>query len=88
MAAWIVARRFIAGWIIAAILDSREFIYAANKFRDKDVLIVHGLHGTLSKEHVYLLPYNGVVFITKSKEPLPIKVDIEAERLDLDPLPL
>jgi hypothetical protein len=60
----------------------------ANELWDKGILIVHGLHGTLSKEHVYLLPYGGIVFLTKSREPLPLKVDIEAERLDLGPLPL
>ena len=52
-AAWIIARGFIVGGLIA-VLDSREFIHVANILRDKDVLIVHGLHGTLSKEHVYL----------------------------------
>lgn len=87
IAAWIAARRLIVGGLIA-VLDIREFIRVANELQGKDVLMVHGLHGTLSKEHVYLLPYNGIVFLTKSKEPLPLKVNIEAERLDLGPLPL
>jgi len=87
MAAWIIARRLIVGGLIA-VLDSREFMRVVNELRGKDVLMVHGSHGALSKEHVYLLPYNGIVFLTKSKESLPLKVDIEAERLDLGPLPL
>jgi hypothetical protein len=63
-------------------------MYVVSKLRNKGALIVHGLHGTLVKEYVYLLPYNGIVFLIKSKEPLSLKVDIEAERLDLSPLPL
>jgi len=87
MIAWFTARRLIVGGLIA-VLDNKEFMHVASELQGKDVLVVHGLHGALSKEHVYLLPYNGMVFLTKSKEPLPIKVNVETERLDLGSLPL
>lgn len=44
-------------------------------------MLIHGVAGTVHKNHVYILAYNGVLFITKSREPLPLVPDIEAREL-------
>lgn len=60
MDAWIIARILVVGGLVA-VPDNREFMHAVSELRDKSALIVHGLHGTLSEEHAYILPYNGIV---------------------------
>ncbi len=70
---------FVSGLI--AILDNDEFIRLAQELKKRGAFVIHGVTGTISKNHVYMVPYNGVVFITKSKEPLPISTDFEVEKL-------
>lgn len=74
----VTAHRLIVGGL-RAVLDNNTLIRVANELRKRGAFVVHGLVGIFSKSHVCLLPYNGITFVTKSKEPLPIAVDIEAE---------
>ncbi len=81
----IAVRRLIVGGLIA-VLDNDVFIRVANELRKRGAFVIHGLTGVFSKSHVYLLPYNGITFVTKSREPLPIAVDIEVESLEIGPI--
>ena len=77
-----VAQRVLVGGVIV-IVDSTTFMSILSRLKDKGVMVIHGVTGLLSKTHVYLLPYQGIVFLTKSKNPLPITPDIEAREIRL-----
>ena len=79
-------RVYVGGVIV--VVDRDTFLRLANELREKGALVIHGTIGMFSKSHVYLLSYNGVVFIVKTKNPLFISVDVEAERLFLGPISL
>ena len=79
-------RVYVGGVIV--VVDRDTFLRLANGLREKGALVIHGTIGMFSKSHVYLLPYNGVVFVVNTKDPLFISVDIEAERLVLGPISL
>ena len=84
-AAAATAQRVLVGGVIVFV-DSSTFMKILSRLRDKDIMIVHGITGVFSKIHVYLVTYQGVVFIVKSKDPLPITPDIEAKELRLPPM--
>ncbi len=79
------AQRVLVGGVIV-VVDSSSFMNILSRLRDKDVMVIHGLVGVFSKTHVYLIPYQGIVFLTKSKDPLPITPNIEARELRLLPM--
>ena len=79
------AQRVLVSGVIVFV-DSSTFMKILSRLRDKDIMIIHGIVGVFSKTHVYLVPYQGVVFTVKSKDPLPITPDIEAKELRLLPM--
>ena len=78
------AQRVLVGGVIV-VLDSTSFMSILSKLKDKGAMVIHGVVGLLSKTHVYLIPYQGMVFLAKSKTPLPITPDVEAKELRLPP---
>ena len=79
------AQRVLVGGVIV-IVDPMTFMNILSRLRDKGVMVIHGVVGLLSKTHVYLIPYQGMVFLVKSKDPLPITPDIEAREIRLPPM--
>lgn len=79
------AQRVQVGGVVV-LIDASSFMKILSRLKNKDVMVIHGKTGILSKTHVYLIPYQGIVFITKTKDPLPITPDIEAKQLGLPPL--
>ena len=77
-------QRVLAGGVIIEV-DPETFMKTHSRLKDKGVLVIHGVMGMLSKTHVYLMPYQGVVFLTKSSNPLPITPDIDTKRISLPP---
>jgi len=68
-----------AGTIVQ--VDPRQFIEVVNKFRDRGIVVVHGVSGVISKRHVYITGIHGVVFFCETTEKLPLTVDFEAEKV-------
>jgi len=79
------AQRVLVGGVIV-IVDPMTFMNILSRLRDKGVMVIHGVVGLFSKTHVYLIPYQGMVFLVKSKDPLPITPDIEAREIRLPPM--
>lgn len=79
------AQRVLVGGVIV-IVDSTTFMNILSRLKDKGIMVIHGVTGLLSKTHVYIVPYQGVVFLTESKNPLPITPDIEAREIRLPPI--
>ncbi len=78
-----VARRVIVGRGVIVLVDGSDFVRVAEEARARGGLVIHGVTRVVSKIHVYITSYNGIVFIAKSKDPLPVRVDVEAEKLDV-----
>jgi len=82
------ARHIFIGGLIA-VLDVDQFVRLVNELRKRGALVIHSVSGVFSKSHIYMVPYNGVVFLTKSRDPLPISVDVEVEKvINIAGLPL
>lgn len=79
------AQRVLVGGVIV-VVDPASFMNILSRLKDKGVMVIHGVMGLLSKTHVYLIPYQGMVFLAKSKDPLPITPDIEAGEIRLPPI--
>lgn len=79
------ARKAQIGGVLVE-LDPKTFLNLMAGLKAKGVLVIHGLTGVFSKEHVYLIPYQGAIFLTKSKTKLPITPDVEARKLRLPSL--
>ncbi len=45
--------------------------------RQRDALVVHAVGGMVSTNYQYLLGYKGLVFYTKSPDPLPLPTTVE-----------
>ena len=62
-------------------LDTRQFLSFVERFREKGIIVVHGMKGIISKKHVYITAYHGLIFYCETLSPLPISVDVEAKQL-------
>lgn len=62
-------------------VDPGQFVDLTRRFREKDALVIHGVMGYFRKKHVYIMGINGVTFLCETPEKLPVKVDVEAEKL-------
>lgn len=82
VAAGIIATRVNVGGVII-VLEPREFLSILSKLKEKGAIVIHGVRGVFSKSHIYLIPYQGVVFVTKSKNQLPVSPDIEARNINM-----
>ena len=72
--------RMVLGGPIAKV-DESTFMRIVNEKRDK-ILIVHAeIKTLLYHAHVYATNYRGFTFITKTREPLHITPDVEAEKI-------
>ncbi len=76
----IQSQRVVVGGVLVY-LNPYDFMNIVQKLREEKVLVIHGITRVLSKSHVYIAPYQGIVFITKSKEILPLTPDIEAKEI-------
>ena len=81
-AAGITATRVNVGGVII-VLEPREFMSILSKLKEKGAIVIHGVTGVFSKSHIYLIPYQGVVLVTKSKKQLPVSPDIEARNISI-----
>lgn len=79
-AALAAAQRVFVGGVIVFV-DPETFMKVLSKL--KNIVIIHGVKGVINKTHVYIAVYQGVVFLTESKDLLPITPDIEAKSLQL-----
>ncbi len=62
-------------------LDRDSFLNIVNTLRDRGLVIIHGIAGTIKKKHVYIATYHSLVFVYESEEPIRVPVDIEARTL-------
>ena len=74
------AQRVFVGGVIVFV-DPETFMKVLSKL--KNIVVIHGVKGVINKTHVYIAVYQGVVFLTESKDLLPITPDIEAKSLQL-----
>ncbi len=72
-------RMRLAGPLIK--LSTQQFVFFVEKYREKGIIVVHAIKGIFSKKHVYTTAYHGLVFYCETSNPLPIPVDIEAEKI-------
>lgn len=79
-AALAAAQRVFVGGVIVFV-DPETFMKVLSKL--KNIVIIHGVKGVINKTHVYIAVYQGVVFLTESKDLLPITPDVEAKSLQL-----
>ena len=79
-AALAAAQRVFVGGVIVFV-DPETFMKVLSKL--KNTVVIHGVKGVINKTHVYIAVYQGVVFLTESKDLLPITPDIEAKSLQL-----
>ena len=79
-AALAAAQRVFVGGVIVFV-DPETFMKVLSKL--KNIVVIHGVKGVINKTHVYIAVYQGVVFLTESKDLLPITPDIEAKSLQL-----
>jgi len=72
-------RMRLAGPLIK--LDPAQFVSFVERFKEKGIIVVHGIAGIFSKKHVYITAYHGLVFYCETRNLLPIRVDVEAKQL-------
>ena len=81
-AAAVAAQKAYVGGVII-VLSNDEFLKLVRRLSGEEPVIIHGIVGTFSKHHVYVIPHKGVVYVTKSKDPLPVTPGVEAKKLYL-----
>ncbi|MGQ4891262.1 MAG: hypothetical protein ACP6IP_02120 [Candidatus Njordarchaeia archaeon] len=62
-------------------LTREEFLKFVERFRNDIQLIVHTRKGTFSTVEVYIAFYKHFIAICKTKERIPIEIDLEAKKI-------
>ena len=62
-------------------LEPHRFVEFVSRYKDRGIVVVHGMKGVFTKKHVYVTALHGLVFYCSSPELLPVKVDIEAKTI-------
>ena len=62
-------------------LEAHRFVEFVSRYKDRGIVVVHGVKGIFSKKHVYITALHGLVFYCTSPELLPVKIDIEAKTI-------
>ena len=70
---------FVLGGPIVRV-ESDYFVRLVSDKRE-NFLVVHTVIGIFSKSHIYATSYKGFTLVTKTKDPLPIVPDVEAESI-------